>query len=117
MKKSIRRFCEKFHVSTGVRNPVRSEAEFLSEGDSPVPIDPKQYRSLVMGARYIADKLAHEVLFHTSYLATKQSAPTRKRYEDAIRDGTIPVARTRRVRMHTGYGRRSRNRRGDGFFV
>ena len=84
MKKSIRRLCEKFQVCTGLRNPARSEADFLSDGDN-VPVDSKEYRSLVMEARYIADKLAREVLFHSSYLATKQTSPTRKRFADGIR--------------------------------
>ena len=77
MKNSIRRLCEKFHVCMGVRNPVRSEADFLGDGDN-VPVDSTEYRSLVAGARYIADKLAREVLFHQAFRRRSKLPPTRK---------------------------------------
>ena len=86
MTKRARKLAGVHGVTSTVDNPARADGSFTEEGigDDCELVDATNYRSLVMSMRYLTYAMP-ECLFHTSYLATKQAAPTRKHLKDALR--------------------------------
>lgn len=64
---------------------VPCDNSFMSEDEDSGLARVDEFRSLVMSLRYVASLTRPEILFHTTFLATRQSSPTGKRMGDAVR--------------------------------
>jgi len=85
MTKKLQEMCKAWNVSTSVECPCKNVDVFISKApDDSKPCNVTEFRSLVMSLRYIAMTVKPEILFHCSYLSTKQSAPTSKNLEEAM---------------------------------
>ena len=85
MKTRIQKICEKFGVASDEIERFPCRSGFASkEVDVSKKVNSTEFRSLVMGLRYISSMVIPGILFHTTYLATKQSAPTQQDWEDAL---------------------------------
>jgi len=86
MSKKIESLMEKFGIvpDINILNPASSTfiKDISSPGDS---CNETEFRSLVMSLRWIASLVCPETLFHISYLATKQSKPTKIDFKAGLR--------------------------------
>jgi hypothetical protein len=106
MGKRAQKLAAKHGVTVAANNPARADGTFTERGgdSQQVPVDATEFRSLVMSERYLTYVMP-ECLFHTSFLATKQAAPTQKHWDDAIRVLAYMLGACSRPMLIYGYGK------------
>lgn len=84
MSARIQKLIQEYNITGSVNNP--GEPKFYNTEDEGSPsVNISEYRSLIMKERYVAALVVPECLFHVTYLATKQTKPTKQYWDAAFR--------------------------------
>ena len=72
MKDRILKLCKEYNVSVPVHTPADTRTFMLKQDNSNEECDVSEFRSLIAKIRYIVMRVFGEILFHVSWLSTKQ---------------------------------------------
>lgn len=72
---------QKYNITTSRSTPGCNK---ILENDNSEVVDITEYRSMIMGLRYVSANIVPEILFDVAYLATKQSEPRKKQWNEGL---------------------------------